>query len=78
MTTNALHNLIYFGRYLVQFVPKASSAIKKNGKITNRTCDNAKYLGERKSGVCAFLILRFLIFSQLNKRSNKKNKLSVF
>lgn len=37
MTTNALYNLINFGRYLVHFVPKVSSAIKKNQKIANRT-----------------------------------------
>lgn len=77
MTTNALYNLIYFGKYLVQFVPKASSAITKKQKIANKTCDNAKYLGKRESGICGFLVLRFLIFSHLNKKSNNKIKLSV-
>lgn len=77
MTTNALHILIYFGKYMVQFIPKASSAITKNRKFSNRTCDNANYLGKRESEICGFLVLRFLIFSQLNKKSNEKIKLLV-
>lgn len=62
MATNALHHLIYFGKYMVQFIPKASSAITKNRKIANRTCDCTKYLGKRESGISGLLVLRFFIF----------------
>lgn len=37
--------LYIFDSYLVQFIPKASSAITDNQKIANRTPVNAKHVG---------------------------------